>query len=210
MPRPKEIDRKDIKQLVLKKSKELFLKYGYDNITMRKIAKEIGYSPAAIYLYYQSKDEIFYEIYNEGFRILYKEQSEALNMNADPMEKLKEHARRYISFGLKHPEYYTLMFIMKEPQKFMQKCFADKKLKALMVDYGEKSFEVLLENVKLCQETGYFKTFDQMTVAFSVWSMVHGMVSLILQERVPAPPEFLKPLLESSIDFLNYMTEKAK
>jgi AcrR family transcriptional regulator len=207
MPRPKEIDRKDIKKLVLKKSQELFIKYGYDNVTMRRIAKEIGYSPAAIYLYYQSKDEIFYEIYNEGFSLLYKEQMEALNLNADPMEKLREHARRYTSFAMKHPEYYTLMFILKEPQKYMEKCREDK-LNPQLMNYAEKSFDVLLENVKQCQHTGHFKGHDQMTVAFTIWSIVHGMASLIIQERVPAPPEFLESLLATALAFLKTVMEK--
>jgi len=59
MSRPKEIDRKDIKKLVLKKSKELFLKYGYNIVTMRKIASEIGYSPAATLFVLSSKMRSF-------------------------------------------------------------------------------------------------------------------------------------------------------
>jgi AcrR family transcriptional regulator len=37
---------------------------------MRKIAERIEYSPAAIYSYFTSKDEIFFALAEEGYRLL--------------------------------------------------------------------------------------------------------------------------------------------
>ena len=41
------------------------------NVSIRKIAERIEYSPAAIYGYFPSKDDIFFALAEEGFRILF-------------------------------------------------------------------------------------------------------------------------------------------
>ena len=44
---------------------------GYQNVSIRKIAERIEYSPAAIYGYFPSKDDIFLALAEEGFRLLF-------------------------------------------------------------------------------------------------------------------------------------------
>ena len=41
------------------------------NVSIRKIAERIEYSPAAIYSYFPSKDDIFFALAEEGFRLLF-------------------------------------------------------------------------------------------------------------------------------------------
>lgn len=208
MPRPKETERKDIKKLVLDKSKELFLKYGFDNVTMRSIAEHIGYSPAAIYIYYKNKSEIIFELYNTGFKMLYDRQQKINQFQyADPIIKLKAHGVEYIKFGIENPEYYDLMFIQHEPQRFMKECH---EVSERYTDYGMLSFDFLRQNINECQNAGYFLGYDVNTVAFSIWSAVHGMVALILRKRVPVPDEYFQPLVESASQFMNSLFEKGK
>ena len=54
---------------ILHAARELFVTEGYRNVSMRKIAERIEYSPAAIYGYFASKDEIFFALAEEGFRM---------------------------------------------------------------------------------------------------------------------------------------------
>ena len=51
--------------------RDLFVAEGYNNVSIRKIAERIEYSPAAIYSYFPSKDDIFLALAEEGFRILF-------------------------------------------------------------------------------------------------------------------------------------------
>ena len=55
---------------ILTAARELFVTEGYRNVSMRKIADRIEYSPAAIYGYFPSKDDIFFALAEEGFREL--------------------------------------------------------------------------------------------------------------------------------------------
>jgi AcrR family transcriptional regulator len=65
-----ERDRHRIRQGILDAARELFIAEGYQHVSMRKIADRIEYSPAAIYSYFPRKDDIFFALAAEGFRIL--------------------------------------------------------------------------------------------------------------------------------------------
>ena len=47
-----------MKETVLKKSLELFIRNGFKTVTMDDIAKELGISKKTIYLHFSAKDEL--------------------------------------------------------------------------------------------------------------------------------------------------------
>ena len=63
-----ERDREAVRRAILDAARELFVTEGYQNVSIRKIAERIEYSPAAIYGYFSSKDDIFFALAEEGFR----------------------------------------------------------------------------------------------------------------------------------------------
>src|SRR5215208_3010711 len=65
-----ERDREAVGRAILDAARELFVAEGYSNVSLRKIAERIEYSPAAIYGYFASKDDIFFALAEEGFRLL--------------------------------------------------------------------------------------------------------------------------------------------
>ena len=66
-----ERDREAVSRAILDAARELFVAHGYQNVSIRKIAERIEYSPAAIYSYFPSKDDIFFALAEEGFRLLF-------------------------------------------------------------------------------------------------------------------------------------------
>src|SRR3954468_17808265 len=65
-----ERDRKAVRRSILDAARELFVAEGFQNVSIRKIAERIEYSPAALYGYFASKDDIFFALAEEGFRLL--------------------------------------------------------------------------------------------------------------------------------------------
>lgn len=199
MGRPKSNEREDIRNLVLEKAKALFLKEGYTNITIRKIARAIGYTPATIYLYFQSKDEILYELHNEGFRLLYEYKMTIGEPEiSSALDRLHKGGKIYIDFALENPDYYELMFNMPEPRNFMAQ---HKHKEGSADDYAMRSYEFLKKSVQLCKDEGYFRDVDVDTAAFTFWSVVHGMVALIIRKRVPYPQAPTRQLADEAFDF---------
>src|SRR5476649_2810731 len=65
-----ERDREAVRRSILDAARELFVAEGFQNVSIRKIAERIEYSPAAIYGYFPSKDDIFFALAEEGLRLL--------------------------------------------------------------------------------------------------------------------------------------------
>ena len=64
-----EREREAVSRAILDAARDLFVAEGYQNVSIRKIADRIEYSPAAIYSYFPSKDDIFFALAEEGFRL---------------------------------------------------------------------------------------------------------------------------------------------
>ena len=168
----KEKEKAEMKKMILDAAMQLFIKDGYDGVSIRKIASKIEYSPGTIYTYFEDKDSIFYALHVEGFGMLYQKQLSAQSIQ-NPRERLIAHGRAYIEFALNNQEYYDVMFIISGPQEII--------CKEEGWDHGLRSYDLLRRNVAECQSVGLFKDQNTEAVAFLLWSMVHGISSLTIR-----------------------------
>jgi AcrR family transcriptional regulator len=107
-----ERDREAVSRSILDAARELFVTHGYQEVSIRKIAERIEYSPAAIYSYFPSKDDIFFALAEEGFRLLFSYgASPRPALAGDPMDAIRAMFWRYYEFSKEHPEYFALMFL---------------------------------------------------------------------------------------------------
>jgi AcrR family transcriptional regulator len=81
-------ERHAVRESILTSARDLFVAEGYAQVSIRKIAERIEYSPAAIYSYFPSKDDIFFTLAAEGFQRL-DQAIEAVAGAADPMDDLR-------------------------------------------------------------------------------------------------------------------------
>src|SRR5918995_5634125 len=58
------------RRAILDAALALFVNDGYSQVSIRNIAAKVDYSPGAIYSYFPSKDDIFFALAEEGFRLL--------------------------------------------------------------------------------------------------------------------------------------------
>ena len=104
-------EREAVSRAILDAARDLFVSHGYQNVSIRKIAERIEYSPAAIYGYFPSKDDIFLALAEEGFRLLFAFGDRRGRAQADPIDELRAMFWRYYEFSKVHPEYFALMFL---------------------------------------------------------------------------------------------------
>ena len=86
----KERKKRDVRKMqkrVLDAAMELFAKGGYENVSMRHIARKIEYSPGTIYRYFRNKNDIMLQLCYQGFeRFLAKQielEKDSLRENLD-------------------------------------------------------------------------------------------------------------------------------
>ena len=191
----KEREKQEMKHLIVKTAMKLFIKEGIDNVSIRKIADKIEYSPGSIYSYFKDKGEIIHAIHDEGFEKLYALQRTLDNIN-NPHEKLIKMGRLYMQFALENKDYYDLMFIAKG--------VAEKIYEKQEWDVGQRSYDYLRNTVKDCIEQGFMAKSDVDAATFAMWSFVHGMASLIIRGRCAMIPEQqIENIVRGSLEFIN-------
>jgi len=165
----REREKQALRQEILTAARELFVKEGYENVSMRRIADKIEYSPTTIYLYFRDKEELVREMCQETFALLARKLNKIFSVDGDPVEKLREGLKAYIQFGLKHPNHYYTTFMRPN-------CGGG--------DYegsaGEGAFQKLVEGVAACVQAGRFREMDVLAISQSLWMMVHGITALLV------------------------------
>lgn len=168
-------EKENIRSRILEEARLLFFEKGYDNASIRNIAERIEYSVGTIYLHFKDKDSIFHALQLEGFTLL-MDKMQVLESVEHPFERLKAMGTIYLDFAKKNPELYDLMFILRAPMNCLEEHEGWLE--------GLKTFNFLINIVKECQEIGQFRHHaDPETLAFSIWSSVHGIAALNIRGR---------------------------
>ena len=107
-----ERDREAVRRAILDAARELFVTEGFQHVSIRKIAERIEYSPAAIYSYFPSKDDIFFALAEQGFRLLGDPANAVEQLKHLPaLDRLRAVFWRMYEFSVEHPQYFALMFM---------------------------------------------------------------------------------------------------
>ena len=175
-----ERDREAVHRAILDAARELFVTEGYRNVSIRKIAEKIEYSPAALYGYFPSKDDIFYALAEEGFRLLHaSDDPAALDTalaNLEPLDRIKTIFWRLYDFSRQQPQYFELMFVDRSVPRISQAyerfAFA-REMKANLVGH-----------VQSCIDSGALPSHLNATVVFRLLTMgLFGAAMMRLSDR---------------------------
>ena len=190
----REREKEELRQRILEAASELFACEGYENVSMRKIASEIEYSPTTIYLYFKDKKQLLNEICEITFGELKREMANIRKDNESPLSRLKQSMRKYVEFGLAHPNHYELTFTTPRPPDVKEGYTYEN-------SNGKKAFEHMAGMVAETMEAGEIKQDDVMKTSQVIWAMGHGIVSLLSAHR-DFPFVDREELIDASIDLL--------
>lgn len=194
----KEKQKQEIKKMILDASMKLFMEQGFENVSIRKIADLIEYSPTTVYLYFKDKNEILFNLHELGFQKM-AEYTATLWTIKNPLVRLTKMGEYYLQFGLENPAYYELMFILKAPMEALM--ILDEKCEWKS---GDQALGKLKDTIKECMEKNLIEKGDIDAVAMAIWGMVHGMVALAIRDRFDklVPREQIVPMMNKSLTWL--------
>lgn len=100
----------EMKTRISKTAQALFQNEGYTKVSMRRIAKEIGCTPMALYRYYDSKIDILRSLWSDVLTDLFLKLG-TIPKSKRPDQYLTNLGVGYVTYWLDHPEYYRLVFM---------------------------------------------------------------------------------------------------
>lgn len=160
---------KPLRLEILNVVREMLLKDGYNNLSMRRLATVIGYSPTTIYNYFKNKDDIIFNLCNDYFSRLADTLIKSVDEADSPEEKIKKCMMAYIRFGLDDPDSYHIAFMMNLSD---ENGFS-------FVEKGSNGMQAYDFITKTASEI-----FDMPEIAAqTLWNMAHGIVSNMIMNR---------------------------
>ena len=164
-------EKEDLREEILDAARTLFVKEGYESVSIRKIADKIEYAPGTIYLYFQDKAAILDRICEETFSKLLQRMEAIHQDKAAPLDKLRRGLRTYIQFGLENPNHYVVTFIQAKVHLESHDVFQTT---------GSKAFACLRRGVQECIDAGELVSDDGDELAQTLWAGIHGLTSVLI------------------------------
>lgn len=171
----KQREKNLLKNQIIETATKMFIKNGFEQTSLRKIAGEIEYSPATIYLYFENKDELFSTIQENAFKKFYDKLNE-FNFIKDPLGRLRSIATSYVAFAVENPGLYNLMFVLQSPMNHLE---SKKDWK-----HGRDFFNMLKTHISACNEKNLLKRMLPDEGAMIFWSFIHGLSTLYINQRL--------------------------
>jgi len=157
----KAVQQELTREMIMNAARNLFVKNGYQHVSMRQIGKELGYSHGSIYYHFKNKAELFYALVEDHFDMLDQKLDQMLQLDIDKREKLKQVLLGFIEFGLTHQSHYEIMFLIK-----------DEEVRNFINESPNKTYEKFAQTI-------YFLSNNKLTVR-EIWSLflsLHGFVT---------------------------------
>lgn len=175
VPERKQREKINMKKAILKTATEMYLKDGFENLSIRAIANHMEYSVGTMYIYYKDRAELINAITEEGYKKLLKI-LRTVKKEQDPLAFLEKIMRKYLEFAFINTEYYDLMFIMARTPG----------ISGDVKDWGNSllSFKILMDTVQYCIDHKTLKYDDATIASLHIWSFMHGLVSLYFKKHL--------------------------
>lgn len=198
---PAERRRQRVRTAILDAAERVFSKEGEAGLSIRRLADEIDYSPAAIYKYFGSKEELLDELKESFFERLMSTVDRAALTTLPFEARVRQCFAKYVETAIARPYHYAAAFASAaDPSASVNgtDCWED-----FEKSHKGQAFMIVVGLVREGQEIGVFDTsFDPYVAAKSLWASMHGVALLLI--HLPDFPGLL-PLPGRRVDTADFL-----
>ena len=197
-------EKEALRAKILEATSRLMVTEGPESVSIRRIAEQIEYSLATIYLYFKDKAELIDAICQELFGQMIEELGSVGAEETDPLKRLRIGLRAYIEFGMSHPNHYLAVF--GAPQHVSGTALPDASEAHKL---GLEAFDIFRQVIRGCISHGVLPAGDVETTTHAAWMCLHGITSLMITTYGGPCPVFpdlsaadRDHLIDSALDLL--------
>ena len=161
----------EVKERIIQSAVECFSKYGLDRTRMEDVAQKADLSKGTLYLYFKSKEDLFYVICENNLRVLKEQLS---HIFATTKEDLVSNAEQFYENFHKEEK--------RESEKVFCEIIAESarnpKLQKILYTQRIKTFNVVREYLDRQMEKGFFKKdTDTEAIASGFVALYDGLIA---------------------------------
>ena len=165
----------ELKARICHAAEKLFAKQGVAGVTMRELASALGLSPMAPYRYFEDRGAILAAVRASAFSRFASRLEKAFDVGTTPLRRTTAMGEAYLSFALKEPDAYRLIFDLTQP---------DENRYLELVRQSQRARDILARQTQDLIEAALAPN-QPMLVGYALWSASHGVCVLHLAGKYP-------------------------
>ena len=159
---------------------EVFAEKGLRNATMDDVAEKAELSKGTLYLYFKSKEHIFFGIDMRAARMLSERFAEAAKSEEIGLYKVRAIGRAYYKFCFDFPNYFKAMSYVERMDAQTFKSIADDLYPQGMGGHQDSSLGILAKAIEEGQKDGSIATdIEPWTMSVLLWSTSNGVIQML-------------------------------
>jgi AcrR family transcriptional regulator len=166
----------DLRQALIDGAIAIISERDVDSVSLREVARQAGVSHTAPYRHFADKEELLAAVAEEGFNGLTQVLVRAnTSKQANPIGELEVCGIAYVEYAIAHSSHYRVMFGAHrgEKDRFPQ-----------LEQASKESFRILVNIISEGQAVGVFRADKPLQLAKVVWSLMHGLVMLLIDKQI--------------------------
>ena len=168
---------------ILAAASKMFADHGYEAVTLRAIAQEIGYTHAVIYQHFPDKAHILSELSRETIGLMIQKFDAIAAEHLRPKERLFATSRGLIQFCTAHPQQFRNVFFGPENRNGIR-------AGQYINDLGAPLFGRFVQLFFDVARDERLPSRNDMVVAHTWWFTIFGLATLfVIQGVVPDLPD---------------------
>lgn len=180
-PRVSRRDRRrhETREEILEVARELLLEVGPEALSLRQVARRADFSPAALYNYFSSRDEIVASLFGESFEKL-DTYLERVPADLPLKSRIVELGMAYLAFGRENPMDLRCVLFATSQEGLSSTEEA--------MELGLTALRIIGDAIGEGTEQGLFapdQSLSPAELAYGIWALVHGLVSLSAIDLTP-------------------------
>lgn len=171
----------DIRNTILNAARNVVEREGIQGLSIRKITKEMDYSPGIVYHYFKDKNEIIEILLSEGYNRILSSVGSLITKEIEPEKELEEALSRYIKAALEFPEEYKAFMLNDEPKILKRTVILQKGMSK-----KSETMKMLCDNIERGIMQNRYKKCDAELMAQIIWTSTFGLtIKLIMEKNIP-------------------------
>lgn len=201
MGRRSDHSREELKDLALRAAAEIVEADGATALSMREVARRIGYTVGALYLVFTNLDDLIVHLNERTVLELRQSLEKIRGKNEDPRQNLRLLVAAYLGFALLHTARWRLVFEHRLP--------LGQPAPPTYSAHTNAIFALVAEHLHACGVVGNGQSLDEISTA--LWSGVHGACMLAVTGKLQVGTQAsVQRLLDVLLDrFLPPLSGKA-
>ncbi|OYQ78886.1 hypothetical protein B9T12_03685 [Wohlfahrtiimonas chitiniclastica] len=183
MGRRNDHSRDELKEMVILAAEKILVDEGYNKLTTRRIAKEIGYTVGSLYMVIKNVDDLMLLLNARTLQhLLEKIELDLAESSKDPEAALMQIAISYVDFAFEHKEKWQAIFMHRVTDEALLTEDYFVHIKNLFYVIGQQ----------LSQLAPHLSEDELGLLTRGLWGAVHGVTMLSLDHKfsIGAPVEY--------------------